>query len=147
MSSIWKPEEKLIWNRTASAPIGLYWVSDGPYKSGDWVIGSADSDHAGWAEAHGFVGRDWPLLKRISAINGDEICRSFSTISINGIAIARAKTVDFKNEILPVWSGCVRLNESQVFLLNEHEDSLDGRYFGPTKKADLVGRAHKIDLF
>ena len=29
-ASVFSLPEKLIWNRTNSAPIGLYWLSDGP---------------------------------------------------------------------------------------------------------------------
>ena len=146
LSVIWKPQERLIWNRTSSAPIGLYWLSDGPYEIDDWVIVSADSAAARLAEKQGFVGQDWPLLKRVSAVSGDEICRHEAIISINNHDVASAKMHDNLGRELPVWSGCVTIDADQVFLLNEHPDSFDGRYFGPTQKADLMGRAHKVDL-
>lgn len=146
VSVIWKPQERLIWNRTASAPIGLYWLSDGPYEIDDWVIVSASSAQAQWAEKKGFMGQDWPLLKHFAADAGDEICRHGAIVSINSHSVALAKMRDNQGRELPVWSGCVTLRANEVFLLNEHPDSLDGRYFGPTKKADLMGRAHKVDL-
>nr|WP_083332539.1 S26 family signal peptidase [Hyphomonas sp. Mor2] len=146
VSIIWNPQKRLIWNRTASAPIGLYWLNDDPYEKGDWVIVSASSAAAKWAQRQGFVGQDWPLLKRVAAISGDEICRHSASVSINNHAVASAKNHDNRGRELPVWSGCVTLKAHEVFLLNEHPDSLDGRYFGPTQKADLMGRAHKVDL-
>lgn len=147
LTLIWNPNEKLIWNRTQSAPIGLYWLSDGPYKLGDWVIVSATSAEAEWAENQGYVGRNWPLLKRVSALPGDTICRDQAEISINNERVSRTKLSDNAGRALPRWSGCVTLNADQLFLLNKHPDSLDGRYFGPTQKDDLMGRAHKVDLF
>ena len=147
LTLIWNPKEQLVWNRTQSAPIGLYWLSDGPYTLGDWVIVSATSAEAEWAEKQGYVGRNWPLLKRVSALPGDTICRDEAEISINGERVSIAKSSDNAGRALPRWSGCVTLNADQVFLLNKHPDSLDGRYFGPTQKDDLMGFAHKVDLF
>jgi len=147
LTLVWNPKEKLIWNRTQSAPIGLYWLSDGPYRLGDWVIVSGKSADAEWAENQGYVGRDWPLLKRVSALPGDTICRDQAEISINNELVGVAKMRDKAERALPRWSGCVTLKADQVFLLNKHPDSLDGRYFGPTSKDDLMGRAYKVDLF
>ena len=48
--------DRLIWNRTGSAPQGLYWLSDEPFTPGRWVVVSARSDEAQWVEDHGF---DW----------------------------------------------------------------------------------------
>ena len=147
VSLIWKPQERLIWNRTASAPLGLYWLNDGPYAIGDWAIVSAKSDEGLWAEDQGFIGIGWPLIKRISGISGDEICRHETTIFLNQKSVANAHEVDAKGRALPNWSGCLVLQNHQVFLLNSHPDSLDGRYFGPTDIGDLVGTARKVDLF
>jgi conjugative transfer signal peptidase TraF len=139
------PEDHLIWNRTGSAPEGLYWRSNDPFTPGRWVIVSASSADAQWAEEQGFVGNDWPLVKRIAGIAGDEICRHGQTISINDDTVASAHLVDSSGRKLPYWQGCVRLSETEVFLLNAHPESLDGRYFGLTKLDDLDGVA--IPLF
>ena len=144
---IWKPQERLIWNRTASAPLGLYWLNDGPYAIGEWAIVSAKSDAGVWSASHGYTSQDWPLIKRVAGLSGDEICRHGADIVINGEGVASAMTADEKGRPLPVWDGCVLLTDDQVFLLNAHPDSLDGRYFGPTNIGDLVGKARKVDLF
>jgi len=99
---------------------------------------------AQWAEAQGFVGRDWPLLKRIAGTAEDEICRLGQMISINGDTVASAHLVEASGRNLPDWQGCVRLSETEVFLLNAHPDSLDGRYFGATKREDLDGVARPL---
>ncbi|MEL6860028.1 MAG: S26 family signal peptidase [Pseudomonadota bacterium] len=147
LTLIWNPKETLIWNRTQSAPIGLYWLSDGPYNLDDWVIVSAKSADAEWAENQGYIGQNWPLLKRVSAVSGDTICRDQAEIWINNERVGVAKLSDKAGRELPRWTGCVALEADQVFLMNKHPDSLDGRYFGPTQKDDLMGRAHKVDLF
>jgi type IV secretory pathway protease TraF len=40
---------------------------------------------------------------------------------------------------LPAWSGCRTLTHEQVFLLGDNPRSFDGRYFGPTVAADVLG--------
>ena len=136
--------ERLIWNRTGSVPEGLYWLSDEPFTKGGWVVVSARSAEAQWAEDHGFVGRNWPLLKQIAGLPGDEICRSGVDVSINGKPVAMARERDSMGRALPVWQGCVLLEEEQVFLLAPHPDSLDGRYFGAMQRSDLVGVARPL---
>lgn len=135
------PQDRLIWNRTASAPTGLYWLNDDPFTLGRWVVVSARSDDAGWAQIQGYVGRDWPLLKQIVAVSGDEICRIDGEILINGHVVGQAKEIDSQGRSLPVWTGCRVLSEVEVFLMNRHPYSLDGRYFGATDISDLDGVA------
>ena len=138
------PMDRLIWNRTGSAPAGLYWLSDEPFTHGRWVVVSARSADAQWAEDHGFVGRDWPLLKQIAGLPGDEICRTDTQIMINGKGAGEARLRDSTGREMPSWQGCVVLGQDQLFLMNAHPDSLDGRYFGPVEIHDLGGTAHLI---
>ena len=138
---IFDPVDRLIWNRTASAPTGLYWLSDGPFTQDRWVVVSSQSPVAVWAETRGYVGKDWPLLKQIAGMPGDEICRTGSEIRINNQTVAVAKDVDSTGRNLPVWSGCSVLEAGELFLLTPHTASLDGRYFGPIKQTDLYGVA------
>lgn len=135
------PRDRLIWNRTGSAPQGLYWLSDEPFTHGRWVVVSAGSAESQWAEDHGFVGRDWPLLKQIAGLPGDEICRTDAAVLINGRVVAEARAVDSRGRALPVWRGCKVLGPDEFFLLTPHPDSLDGRYFGAMQRTDVVGVA------
>ena len=142
---VFDPADRLIWNRTASAPTGLYWLSDAPFTHGRWVVVSSQSADAQWAECRGYVGENWPLLKQIAGVSGDEICRIGRAVSINREVVAEALTVDSTGRNLPVWNGCMRLESDEFFLLTPHPASLDGRYFGPVNQADLDGVA--IPLF
>ena len=140
-SSVLSLPEKLIWNRTNSAPIGLYWLGDGPLTLNRWAVVSARSKAAIWASAHGFTGPNWLLLKRIRGLPGDEICRESQTIMINQIPVAEALLEAQGGLELPRWQGCHVLQKGEVFLLNDHPRSLDGRYFGVMKDSDLDGAA------
>lgn len=133
--------ERLFWNRTGSVPLGLYWLNDEPYTKGGWVVVSARSAEAEWAEQHGFVGRDWPLLKRVAGVPGDEICRDVVTVSINRLPAGEALIASGSGVLLPSWSGCSRVGEDELFLMNAHPQSLDGRYFGITSVHDIEGSA------
>jgi conjugative transfer signal peptidase TraF len=133
--------ERLIWNRTQSAPIGLYWRSDGPLTLNGWAVVSARSEAGQWSSSHGFVGSDWPLIKRIRGLPGDQICRENETILINQTVVAEALVQASSGLELPRWQGCHVLKSGQVFLLNDHPRSLDGRYFGVMKESDLDGVA------
>ena len=140
-ASVFSLPEKLIWNRTDSAPIGLYWLSDGPLALNRWAVVSADSADAVWVQQRGYVGRDWPLIKRVSGLSGDKICRENETVLINDVIVAEALKADSFGRELPVWTGCFTLKFDDVFLLNDHPNSLDGRYFGATRLTDIAGSA------
>ncbi|WP_300381089.1 S26 family signal peptidase [Henriciella sp.] len=136
-----QPQSWLVWNRTSSAPQGLYRLSGAPFTPGQWVAVSSRSKAGAWAEANGFVGRDWPLLKRIVAVQGAEICRIGADIFIDGVWAATALEADSRGRELPVWRGCHVLDKDEIFLLNAHPRSLDGRYFGATSIEDVDGVA------
>lgn len=141
---VFDPPAKVVWNRTPSAPEGLYWLRDEPFTKGRWVVLSARSGPAKWAEARGFVGKDWPLLKQVSGVPGDKICRQGAHVFVNDEHVATALFSDQKGRDLPVWDGCVTLKNREVFLLSPHPSSLDGRYFGAVREADILGVAVPI---
>ncbi|MEM9971672.1 MAG: S26 family signal peptidase, partial [Pseudomonadota bacterium] len=67
------------------------------------------------------------------------------TVSIDGVTVATAKGRDRFDRPMPVWQGCHRLTEKEIFFLNpDTEASLDGRYFGPLSRDTIIGRAVPI---
>lgn len=137
-------QETLIWNRTQSAPIGLYLRQSSPPDIGDWAILSGQSDTARWISDHGFIGPGWPVIKRVVASSGDEICRYGDHVSINGVVIADAISTSESGLVLPVWRGCQTLLDDQFLLINAHKNSVDGRYFGPENQRDIKGSARLL---
>lgn len=126
---------RLIWNFTPSIPTGLYFLDDRDWKRGDRLALTPSGRLREALETSGVLKDDRLLMKRVAAVEGDEVCREGREVSVNGeiAAIARA------DASLPTWSGCVELNAKEIFLLGETEDSFDGRYFGPTSVEDIVG--------
>lgn len=78
------------------------------------------------------------LIKRVAATGGDLVCSDGRWL----IAPFRAEPVrseDRTGERLPVWRGCRRLAPDERLLLGDTPTSLDSRYFGPVKLADIDG--------
>ena len=137
---------RLIWNASASVPVGLYAVlpTSSP-QLGDLVLVDPPEDLARFLYGRGYLPRGVPILKRVTALPGQTICRTGTTVRIDGKAVAATRTEDSKGRTLPAWSGCHRLRQDQVFLLNaDAPDSLDGRYFGSLPVSTLRGRAIPI---
>ena len=141
---VFPPQEHWIWNRTDSAPKGLYRLSNGPLALDRWAIVSAEAPASQWITEHGFLSPDWPILKRVRGLPGDKICRIETDISINGRHAATALAMDSLGRELPEWQGCVVVKFDEIFLLNAHRRSLDGRYFGVTHVSDVDGTAHLV---
>jgi len=140
-----KPAPRLLWNASASVPIGLYRIdADAAPRVGDLVAIDPPPALAGLLAARGYLPRGLPLLKRVAALPGALVCRSGTFVTVDGIGAARALARDRANRPLPVWTGCRTVSRGEFFLLNAAPDSLDGRYFGPLPSAGLIGTAHPL---
>lgn len=140
------PHPRLIWNASASAPIGLYRVTSGSgLRAGDMVIAWAPAEARTLAARRHYLPLGVPLVKRVAAVSGDRVCAIGPVISINGKPIAARRRFDRQGRVLPWWRGCVRLGAGELFLLMRGApDSFDGRYFGPTHVESVVGAAHLL---
>lgn len=141
-TEIVRPMPRLVWNATASAPVGLYRVEAAvALRRGDFVLAwLPDAARQLAAERH-YLPADVPLVKRVAALTGDAICREQARITINGMIVAMALRADSRGRSLPRWSGCRTLGQKQVFLLmSSVPDSFDGRYFGPIATRSIIGK-------
>ena len=137
---------RLIWNASTSVPVGLYIVlpTSSP-QLGDLVLVDPPEDLARFLYGRGYLPRGVPMLKRVAALPGQTICRTGAIVRIDGTAVAAARAEDSGGRPLPSWSGCDRLRQEQILLLNmDTPDSLDGRYFGPLPVSAFRGRAVAI---
>jgi conjugative transfer signal peptidase TraF len=137
------PQPRLVWNASASAPIGLYRIEQAnDLAVGDLVLVQPTPDLAALLAARRYLAPGVPLLKHAAALEGQTVCRNADAVVIAGEVVATARSVDRAGRPLPCWQGCTRLGPDAVFLLNrDAPDSLDGRYFGPTPIASVRGRA------
>lgn len=134
---------KLIWNASASTPVGLYAIGDpGPLDLIDLVAVDAPEPLATFLFNGGYLPRGVPLLKHVAALPGQRVCRTGLAITVDGIAMGDALDRDRRGRPLPVWQGCRVVADGELFLMNwEVRDSLDGRYFGPLPASTVIGRA------
>jgi conjugative transfer signal peptidase TraF len=144
-SAAMPPRRRLVWNATASAPIGLYWVSlEAPVAPGDIVVAWVPVPFQMLAARRHYLPLHVPLVKRVGATAGDEICAVGADIFINGRLAAVRQLRDGRARALPSWSGCRRLRTRQLFLLADNPASFDGRYFGVTESSDVIGKARLL---
>jgi conjugative transfer signal peptidase TraF len=143
---LWPPRPLIVWNATSSSPVGLYRVdADWEARAGAMVL--AWPPHA----ARRLAGERWylpvnvPLLKRAAAVQGDRVCAIGEALFVNGRFLALRRRNDAAERPLPWWSGCKDLGAGDLLLLNAGAaDSFDGRYFGVTRRADVIGRARLV---
>lgn len=141
------PTPRLIWNVTASTPAGLYaLVPTYRPRIGDVVAVSPPEPIAGFLADGGYLPERVPLLKRVTAIAGQTVCRFGAVVTVDTIVVGAARERDSRGRALPVWRGCRVIGDGEFFLMNPHPDSLDGRYFGPLPTTMLLGRAHPLFL-
>lgn len=134
---------KLIWNATASAPVGFYTVEPAErIEVPELVAVMPPEPLAAFMVERGYVGRGVPLLKRVVGLPGQRVCRTGRAITVDGIEMGDALERDSLGRELPVWQGCRTVREGELFLMNwDVPDSLDGRYFGPIPASSVIGRA------
>lgn len=142
-SALIEMPKKLIWNASASAPIGLYSIEPADrLEVTDLVAVDAPEPLARFLAERGYLPRGLSLMKRIVGLPGQQVCRLRSAITVDGIEMGEALERDRLGRELPVWQGCRRVADGEVFLMNwEIGDSLDGRYFGPLPASSIIGRA------
>lgn len=136
------PMPRLVWNVTASAPVGLYRVEAAvALQRGDFVLAWLPDAVRELAAERAYLPANVPLVKRVAALAGDTICREQARVTINGIAAATARRADSRGRSLPQWNGCRTLGQKEVFLLMPTvPDSFDGRYFGPIATSSIIGK-------
>ncbi len=133
-------EPILIWNGTASAPVGLYLtVPPDTIRRGDLVLARPPVSAQRLAETRGYLGRNVPLIKHVVALQDDLVCADKLRVTINGrVSVIRLR-LDTKGRPLEGWLGCKTLGPDDVFLLNRDVPaSFDSRYFGPVSRQSIT---------
>lgn len=145
-SAVVDPPKTLIWNTSASAPIGLYAVQSADnLEVTDLVAVAAPPMIAEFMADRGYLPMGVPMLKRILVLPGETVCRHGLDIVAYGSTIGRAREHDSAGRKMPVWQGCRRIGDDELFLMNfDVPDSVDGRYFGPFRRGFIIGRAQPV---
>lgn len=137
----------IVFNGSASAPIGFYRVRIRDIERGDLVLVRTPESIGKLLAERRYLPPSVPLIKRVAGLPGDEICRRQADISINGSNVATALRQDNEGHSMPVWSGCRCLGEGEFFFLQHHPRSFDSRYFGPVRAEQVIGIIEPLWLF
>jgi len=97
-----------------------------------------------FAAARRYLPSNVPLVKRVAATADQTICARGDRVLIDGRLAARRLVHDPHGRTLPWWSGCTQLTGDQLLLLMPAPDSFDGRYFGVTDSAEVIGKARLL---
>lgn len=137
------PVPLLMWNGSASAPLGLYRiVAPVDISRGDLVLVHPPETARRLAVARGYLPAGVPLVKRIAAIAGDIVCANSGGLTVNGEHVADARHADSLGRPLEPWSGYRALDRDEfLVLMTTVPASFDSRYFGPVARSLIVGRA------
>jgi conjugative transfer signal peptidase TraF len=148
-SMLTRPAPRLLWNDSASVPIGFYSVEPVEQLAvTNLVVAMPPSSLATFLAERAYVPLGVPLIKRILALHGQSVCRNELVISVGGIVMGMALAHDRQGRPLPVWQGCGAIAQGEVFLMNWDEPaSFDGRYFGPIPLHAIIGRAKPLWTF
>ncbi len=141
---VWKPSEtRFIWNASASVPIGLYRIVPGNHVDvTDIAVVMPPDDLADFLDERRYLPKGLPLLKRVLALGGTEVCRVGSAIIASDMSFGRARERDNQGRLLPTWQSCRMLADGEAFFMNwDSPDSFDSRYFGPLPVKTIVGKA------
>lgn len=134
------PTPMLVWNASASMPIGFYRLVPGLPERGDLALVRPSESIEKLADDRRYLPAGVPLVKRIAAGGGDEVCAFDAAVFINGHAVARQLATDHAGRPLPHWNGCRVLDRDEIFVLADAADSFDSRYFGPVLVTTIIGR-------
>jgi type IV secretory pathway protease TraF len=106
------------------------------------VLVRPDAARAILYAGRGYLPVGVPLLKRVAAVGGQDVCEHDGQVSIDHRHVADALAADSAGRPLAAWEGCRVLAADELFvLLPKVPSSLDGRYFGPTPIDAVIGRA------
>jgi len=138
-----RPQLRLVWNASASVPLGLYRIESGAAPQvGDLVALRPWPTLGSFMAERRYVEANVLLIKPVAAASGATVCRIGVRVTIDARPVASALPRDRFGRPLPAWSGCRRLRASEVFLIAPYRrDSFDSRYFGAVDRRRIVGRA------
>jgi conjugative transfer signal peptidase TraF len=138
-----EPPKTLIWNSSASAPIGLYLIQPANgLDVTDLVAVTAPPLIAEFLSDRGYLPMGMPMMKRVLALPGETVCRHGLDIIAYRSTIGHARERDKAGRKMPVWQGCRSIRDDEILLMNfDVPDSVDGRYFGPFPRVFVIGRA------
>ena len=141
------PRPKILYNPSSSAPIGWYQVTDNPSpKRHDLIAAYAPEWARRLGEERSYLPYDYPLIKSVWAIEGDEVCYHIDRVSVpNGADIPLLARDRLGREMPRKFVGCLILGAGEIWIASQDvQAGFDSRYFGPIDQSMIVGGARYL---
>ena len=137
-----RPTPLVVYNASASAPLGLYRVTaTARIRRSDLVLVRTPPQVRRLAADRGYLPLGVPLIKRVVALGGERVCVKNRIVTVANRPLATQLTADRLGRPLPLWAGCRPLQADEVFLIMvDAPASFDSRYFGPVSRRAILGR-------
>jgi conjugative transfer signal peptidase TraF len=129
---------QILYNPSPSIPRGFYLRTNNTVEIGAIVTVRAIDAAPAYARERDFTDPTDRFIKRVAAVDRDEVCTDGPRMTINDGEPFRRAERDSEGRELPRWSGC-RALQNEVLLLGDTPDSFDGRYWGPISVDDIEG--------
>ena len=143
---IFPPKPVLLYNPSYSAQVGWYRLqSDEPLTLGAQVAAYAPEWARKLADERGYLPYDYPLIKTVWAVHGDEVCYNNQSVSVPKRPDIPVLGQDVLGRDMPQKSGCLVLKSGEYLLISpDVQTGFDSRYFGPVMKDNVIGVVHYI---
>ncbi len=135
------PKPVIFYNPSPSAQIGFYRLSQHQAPElGDQVAAYAPEWARIMADERGYLPYDYPLIKTVSAAQGDEVCYNKMGVRVPDGSVIPVQVRDRQGREMPVKSGCAVLKPGEYFLISpDVQAGFDSRYFGPVSTENILG--------
>ena len=138
---IFPPKPVLFYNPSYSAKVGWYRLRpERPVTLGAQVAAYAPEWARQLADERGYLPYDYPLIKSVVALSGDEVCYHKSSVSVPKYPDIAVQLQDVLGRDMPLMSGCHVLKQGQYMLMSpDVQSGFDSRYFGPVGPENIIG--------
>ena len=132
-------------NVTGSLPRGLYLAIPGELHRGDYVIYKPSSLEKKFLAERNYSDADRVLLKQVGGIENDTytVTRQLE-FYINNERKGEIIPIDDEGRFMPYVVGCHYIRKDEFLPYAPAKRSLDGRYFGPENKSQIISKVVPI---
>jgi len=140
------PKPRLLYNPSQSAAIGWYRVqSNFPIERGAQVAAYGPEWARRLADDRGYLPYDYPLIKTVWAVEGEEVCYNNQSVSVPKRPDIPVLGQDVLGRDMPQKSGCLVVKSGEYLLISpDVQAGFDSRYFGPVGEQNIIGVVHHI---
>ena len=138
---IFPPSPVLFYNPSYSAKVGWYRLKPNePVLLGSQVAAYAPEWARRFADERGYLPYDYPLIKTVWAVHGDEVCYNNQSFSVPKRPDIPVLGQDVLGRDMPQKSGCIVLKSGEYLIISpDVQTGFDSRYFGSVGRENIVG--------